>query len=901
MTVEFLRVAYRRVKALFLGETLDRDMEKEMRGHLDLLAEEYERTGMSPDEARRAASRRFGNLLRIKAHGRDIRGAGILEDLLRDALYAVRNLRRTPAFTAMVVFTLAIVIGTNTALFSVVDRLLIRPLPYPQGEQLVMVYESLPQLKLEHADVSPANWLDWQRESRSFEALAAWGANAMTLTGEGEPERLSGQSVSAEFFELLRVRPSLGRTFASDDDQPGTHRVVVLSDGFWRRRFGGTSNVVGKTIELDANAYEIVGVMPSGFRFVSPNIDYWVPYALSRTQDWRKTSGRFINVVGRLKASITQSAAQTEMIRIAQQLSATYTFNRDTSATVVGLREALTGQVKSSLLALFASVGILVLIGCFNVASMLLVRSAARRQEIAIRASLGAGRGAIVRQLLVESMVLAFAGGLSGIAVARAGVSALLKFVPQNLMGITEAPLDASVLLYITGLSALTGATFGLAPAMSTTRPVFTSLLKGIGRSFTTSSKLRQHLVTAQIAMTVVLLCGAGLLTRSLIELVGTKTGMNTRNVLTMYMQLPEQRYNDVQRVEFFKRAIEGLSVLPGVQSVAAASSIPVIGPDPGTVAHIHGMPPLFQGQDLNAGLRIQDLSSIPISAAGGLLPHARVVTPGYFKTLGIPVFHGREFVESDQRENAPPVFIINEALASKYLAGQDPLNTSLSVLMSDKNPYGRIVGVVGNVIEGSLRKGAEPTVFYADGNNSRGGFAPGMTIFIRSSGVDVAKAAVQAIREVDKNQPVSQVRMLEDVLGESVFRERLAAVVSSAFALTALLLAGLGVYGLLAYSVVERTKEIGIRMALGAKPAAVLQMIMTWGFRLIAAGLLLGLAGAAAASRFIESLLFGVSANDPLTFLVAPALLLAVGGISAFIPAHRATRVDPMIALRQD
>jgi putative ABC transport system permease protein len=901
MTMDFLRVAFRRVKALFSGEILDRDMDKEMRVHLDLLVEEYERAGMSPEEARRAASRRFGNLLRIKERGRDIRGAGILEDILRDALYAVRNLRRTPAFTSTVVLTLAIGIGANTSLFSVIDHLLIRPVPYPQGEQLVMVYESLPQLKLERADVSPANWLSWQRESRSFEALAAWGANGMTLTGEGEPERLNGQSVSAEFFDLLRVRPSLGRTFTSDDDQPSTHRVVVLSDGFWRRRLGGTPNVIGKTIELDANAYEIVGVMPSGFRFVSPDVDYWVPYALDRSRDWRKTGGRFINVVGRLNPSITPSAAQAEMTRIAKQLSDMYTFNRDTSAAVVGLREALTGEVKESLVTLFVAVGILVLIACFNVASMLLARSAARRQEIAIRASLGAGRVAIVRQLLVESLVLAVAGGLSGIIVARAGVSALLKFVPQNLFGITEVPLDGSILLYITGLSVLSGTIFGLAPAMSTTRRVFTAHLKDVGRSFTTSSKLRQHLVTAQIAMTVVLLCGAGLLTHSLIELVGTKTGMNAHNVLSMYLQPPERRYNDVQRVEFFKRAIEGLSVLPGVQSAAAASSIPVIGPDSGTVAHIRGMPPLFQGQDLNAGLRIQDLSSIPISSAGGLLPHARVVTPGYFKTLGIPVLQGREFIDSDQRENAPPVFIVNEALASKYLAGQDPLNASLSVLMSDKNPYGRIVGVVGNVIEGSLRKGAEPTVFYADGNSSRAGFAPGMTIFIRTSGLDVAKAAVQAIREVDRNQPVTQVRMLKDVLGESVFRERLAAVVSSAFALTALLLAGLGLYGLLAYSVAERTKEIGIRVALGARPAALLQMIMTRGFRLIGVGLLLGLAGAAAISRLIESLLFGVSTNDPFTVLVVCALLLTVGGISAFIPAHRATCVDPMIALRHD
>lgn len=899
--MEFLRIACRRIKALFKSKTIENDMDREMRAHLDLLVEEYEHTGMSPEEARLAASRRFGNLCRIKEHGRQIRGAGILEDLLRDTRYGVRNLCRTPGFTVTVVLTLAIGIGANTALFSVIDRLLLRPLPYPQSEQIMMVYESLPLLKLDRAVASPANWLDWQRESRSFEVLAAWRANGMTLTGAGEPERLTGQNVSAEFFDLLRVQPAQGRTFTMDDDQPGAHRVVVLSDAFWRRRFGGDPNVIGRMIELDANSYEIVGVMPPGFRFVAPDIDYWAPYGLNRTQDWRRNGGRFINVVGRLKPSVTQPAAQAEMAGIAKQLSAAYTFNRDTSVAVVPLREALTGEVKGSLLMLFAAVGILVLIACFNVAGMLLARSAARRQEMGIRASLGAGRGAIVRQLLVESMVLALAGGLSGIVVARAGVSALLKFVPRNLIGITEAPLDGSILLYITGLSVLTGAIFGLAPAMSTTRRVFTAHLKSTGRSLTTSRALRQYLVTAQIAMTVVLLCGAGLLTRTLMQLAGTKTGMDAHSVLTMYIQPPERRYDDVQRVQFLKSAIERLRVLPGVQSVAAASRIPVVGPNSGTVGHIHGMPPLFQGQDLNAGLRIQDMNSIPISAAGGLLTNVSVVTPGYFKTLGIPILQGREFVESDQRQKAQPVFIVNEALVSKYLSGQDPLNVSLSVLMAAQNPYGRIVGVVGNVIEGSLRKGAEPTVFYADGNNSAPGVTPGMTIFVRTSGVDLAKTAVQAIRDVDKNQPVTQVRMLENVLGESVFRERLAAVVSSAFALTALLLAGLGLYGLLAYSVAERTKEIGIRMALGAKPAAVLQMIMTRGFRLIAAGLLLGLAGAAVVSRFIESLLFGVSTHDPLTFFVVPALLLTIGGISAFIPACRATRVDPMIALRQD
>jgi len=899
--MELFRAAYSRVKGFINRNAISADIDKEMRAHIEFLAEEYERNGMPAVEARQAALRRFGNLSVMKERGYDVRGAGIIDYLYRDIRYAFRNLRRTPAFTLTVIVTLALGIGANTALFSIIDRLLIRPLPYVHGEQLAIVYESMPAIHADRTFVSPANWMDWQRQSKSFESLAAWTTGAITLSGQGEPDRLKRQLVSAEFFPLLRAQPLLGRTFTSDDDRPNAPDVVVLSHSLWQRRFGSDPAIVGRRIELDATSYEVVGVMPADFHFVDMDVACWSPLALDRQIDWRKNSGRFINVVGRLKPSVAQAAAQAEMATIARQLSETYTYNRGTSAQVVGLREVLSGKVKRSLLALFAVVGTLVLIACFNVAGMLLARAASRRQEIAIRVSLGAGRASIVRQLLVESLLLAGIGGLAGIAVAQFIVRTVLDLTPRDLIPLTEPTLDGWILLYTLGLSVITGCIFGLAPAVSATQNSFSSQLRGIGRSITESGRMRYGLVTAQIALTLVLLTGAGLFVRSLFKLVGTTTGLDARDVLTVYVEPPERRYNRERQVEFFKQIIERLQSLPGVQSVAAASSIPVVGPNPQTPAHIHGTLPLFKDQDLNAGLRVSDLSSAPLESTGGLVPHTLVVTPGYFKTLGIPVLKGREFQPDDQ-SNGRPLFIVNEALAAKYFARQDPLSASLSVLMGRENPYGQIVGVVGNVSEGSLRQSAEPTVFYLHGRDTAESFSPGMTVFVRSRNAeDQIKPAVQAIHEIDSSQPVTNIKLLRDVLGESASRERLTAILSTSFALTALLLAALGVYGLLAYSVTERTKEIGIRLALGARPESVLRMILTRGFRMIFGGAVIGTAVTFAVSRSIETLLFGVSPNDPATFAGVLVLLFAVATIAVWIPARRASRVDPMIALRHD
>lgn len=801
----------------------------------------------------------------------------MLDILFLDVRHAMRGLRRSPGFTVTVVLMLGLGIGANTAIFSIVDRLLLRDLPYPDGDRLVMLYDTFPEN--ERNNVSPANWIDWQRMSQSFEDLAAWNSFSMTLTGEGDPEQLSGQTVSSEFFPAVKVPPLLGRVFTAEDDRPRAPRVVLLSHRLWQRRFGGDPDIIGKAIQLDTTPHEVIGVMPAGFYFVSQDIDYWTPYALDRSRDWRATSGHIIpGILGRLKPSVTLSSAQNEMRVIGRRLEEDYTFNKSTSVNVVPLREVLTGQARRSLLVLFGAVSVLLVIACLNVAGMTLARSASRRRDIAVRTSLGAGRGAIIRYLLAESLILAGAGAVAGFLIALWGVGALVQLTPRNLIRVADVPLDGRVLLYTFAVSALTGLLSGLAPASAATRGSLSEYLHGIGRSITRSARLRQGLVVAQVTMTVVLLCGAGLLFRSFSALNAVRTGVDANDVLTMQVSLPVARYDREQQVEFVRQAVENLQRLPGVQSAGAARSLPVIGPTAGTGFHVQGTSDVSMNERREARIRI--------------------ATPGYFKTVGVPVVRGRDFTWDDQLPNAELVFIVNETFVKAYFASEDPLAVSMRVFMTGDPPFGRIVGVVRDVSEGSLRNPSLPTIFY----NHRHLTYAGVTMFIRSSRPEaLTQDALRVIHDLDRNLAVTQVRTIRQALGLSIARERLNAVVSAAFALTALLLASLGLYGLLALLVTERTREIGIRMALGARASGVLQMVLGHGLGLVAVGLIAGLSGALAVTRLIESLLFGVPVHDPATFIGVAALLVAVSTPAAFIPARRATKVDPVIALRQD
>ena len=802
-----------------------------------------------------------------------------LEDLIRDIKHSIRGMRRTPGFALAVVLTLAVGVGGNTAIFSVVDQVLLRPLPYPEGERLVRIYErSLnapnPNARFSNG-VSPANWLDWQAQSRTLSSMGIWFNIARTITGEGEPERLNGQYVSWEFFQTLGVTPLLGRALSTDDDRPNAPAVAVLSHGLWQRRFGADPNVVGRVIRLDDTPVTIVGVMPSGFRFVQHDTDFWGAFALDRSLPWRQVAGRFTDVVARIAPDATLASAEAEMRTIAAGLAAAHPMNKDHSVRLVPLREELTGQVQRSLVVLYVAVGVLLAIACFNVANLLLARSASQRREIAIRMALGAGRLPLVRQLLVESLLLAIGGGLLGLALARWSLDALLAFAPAGLLSVSELAIDPRVLTYALGLSILTGIIVGLMPAASVVQRSFVAQIRESGYHVTQSARLRQALVVAQVAMTIVLLCAAGLLVRTVMALNGARGGIDRSNVLTMAVTLPRTRYTPERTIDFVRQTLDALRSQPGVESAAAGNSLPIIGAARGgTGFHRLGTPQVPP-------------NSQPITIV-------RVVTPGYFRTLRIPVVHGREFDDGGQANG----FIVNEAFARAHLEGVDPLATSISVGMQRENPYLPIVAVVGDVPSGSVRGQTSPTVYYSHRQMPE----QGMSFLIRTTQpAALSGRAIDILRGLDANLAVASMRTLETAMTESIARERLNALVTTTFGLSGLLLAALGLYGLLAFFVTERTKEIGIRISLGAPLGRVTASVVGNGLRLVAIGSFVGLGASLLLGRWLESLLFGVEPYDAPTYATVLALICLVAGVASYVPARRAAGVEPLAALRQD
>jgi len=860
----------------FISHKRDQDMSDEMAFHIESKTRELVGAGMSETDARIEARRRCGSVLKQKEAGHEMRTGRFFEDVLRDARHMGRGLRRSPGFTLAVVLTLALGIGANTAIFSIVDQLLLRPLPYPEGENLVMVYEA--QSSNSHNSVSPATWLDWQRDNHTLERVAAWASGrAATLTGAGEAARLGVQPISAEFFPLLRVAPMLGRIINQDDDRPNAPPVAVIGHHLWQTRFGGDRNVLGRFIQLDDTATQVVGVMPPGFRFVFHDIDVWVPLQLDRNAPWRVTGGRFINVVARVKTGTPLVTARADMEQVARRLASLHEFNKNSTARLVPLREELTGQVQASLIVLYVAVGVLLAIACFNIANLLIARAASRRQEIAIRTSLGAERGAIVRQLLVESMLLALAGGTLGIVLARSSLDALVAFAPPGLLRGQELTIDARVLLYVAGLSVLTGLVAGLAPSVIVARRPIVESLHASSSRVTHSPRIRQLLVVGQVAMTVVLLCGAALLVRTVTALTSANHGFDQHGLLTMQVSLPGTRYPIERQVAFQQELLTTIRELPGVDSAGAASGLPVIGaPRAGTRFHRYSTPIVPPTQ----------MSSATI----------RVVAPGYFRTLRIPVLRGREFTHADDA-NPTPGFIVNQAFVDRYLPNVDPLRESLMVRMRDENPYAPIIGVVGNVGEGSMRGAPRPTIFY-----SHSQLPLGPTLFVRTDRpVATAEAVTSAIHRMDPNLVIRNVRTFEEAVAESLAQERLTALVTGAFAVSGLLLASLGLYALLAFMVSERTREIGLRIALGANGRELTWSVVKDGLRLVSIGAVAGVALSLAVLPLFGTLLFGVTPTDTTTYAVVLGLLSAVAGLASYVPARRAARVEPLTALRQD
>jgi putative ABC transport system permease protein len=805
-----------------------------------------------------------------------------MKGFMQDLRYGLRVLRKSPIVTATAIIALALGIGANTAIFSVVNAIIIRPLPYPNAEELVMLGYS-------RAEASPANYLDWRNRSKSFQGMAAlsfWNAN---LSGDGEPERLQSFLVSPDLFPLLGAKPVLGRTFTPQEQEPGNEKVVMLSHGLWQRRFGSDPGVIKRDVNINGQNYTVVGVMPPGFQFYRPS-ELWAPLAFTPQEAARRAPGNLI-VVGRLKTDVPLQQAQAEMTTISRALAQEHPqTNTGITVNMITLHESVTGGARQALLVLLAAVAFVLLISCANVASLLLARASTRRKEMAIRVALGAGRYRIVRQLLTESVMLSVLGGALGLLLALWLIRILVATLPSTSANFvprsSEIGIDGPVLLFTLLISVVTGLVFGLAPALQTSKPDVNDTLKQSGRSgggAAMGRRLRGLLVVLEVAMSLVLLIGAGLMIKSFMRLLDVNPGFNPKNVLTMQTSLLESRYSaDPQVSAFYKQALEKLKALPGVEAVGATSHLPLGGSNRMRVFEILGAPPPPPGQ-------------------GGMGAGYRITTPDYYRALGIPLMKGRVFTEQDD-ERSPGVALVNDAMARRYFNGEDPVGKQIrraSPPGQPALPWLEVVGVVGDIRHSSVDAAPGPEVYVPLLQNP----SRDMTLVMRTGADpnDLIASAREQILSIDKDQPVFNAKAMEQLVDESVSLSRFSMYLIGLFAALALILAAVGIYSVMSYTVSQRTHEIGIRMALGAQPSDVLKMVLKQGMVLTLVGVLGGLFLAFAVMRFISSQLYGVGANDLTIFGLTALLLAVVAVLSSFFPARKATKVDPLIALRYE
>jgi predicted permease len=814
-----------------------------------------------------------------------------METLFKDFRYGIRSLLKRPGFTSIAVITLALGIGANTAIFSVVDAVLLRPLPFHDPERLVTLWERNPKQGYEQNPPAAGNFADWRDQNRVFSQMAIYApSRKFNLAVEDQPERIIGAAVSASLFELLGVNPVQGRVFSSAEEQPGRDQVVLISHDLWQRRFATDRNPVGKTITLDNKGYTIVGVMPEGFQFpggsgtvlrtfTAPPAEVWVPLTLD-AEALRQRSSHSLFAIGRLKPGITVEQAAAEMDVIQQRLEQQYpTFYVGSNVRLIPLAEQVVGPARRPILVLWGAVVFVLLIGCVNVANLLLSRSASRKKEIALRAALGAGRVRIIRQLLTESLLLSFAGGIAGALLAAWGVHVLSAIVPTNFPRREEISIDVSVLGFTLFISILTSVIFGLAPALQSTKVDLTEALKVGGKGSGTGAgrqRLRGLLVMAETALALVLLIGAALMIQSFLRLQHVSPGFKTDHVLTMELSLPANKYPREQRPAFFHDLLERSRVLPGVQAVAAAKHLPLTGDNMNFAVNIEGRP-------------------FPPGKSPGA--DCRFVTPEYFKALEIPLIKGRRFSDSDGPQ-APSVLLINEATVRRYFPNEDPLGKRL--VLGINGFTGEIVGVVGDVKHTGLDEKTNEEVYAA---YAQAPFWTDMTLIVRTADdpMGVAGAVSNEIRALDKQVPIARVRTMETIAAESVAQPRFRTLLLGLFGIAALVLAAVGIYGVMSYAVTQRTHEIGIRMALGAQVGDVRRLVIGNGMTLALIGVAMGLAGAFALTRLMGTLLFGVKPTDPPTFAAVSVGLIVVALLACYVPARRATKVDPLVALRYE
>ena len=880
-----------RLRALFGREAVIDDIDRELELHIALQTEANRKAGMNPRDARHHAEQSFGNINKLRDDAYDVKGGGFFEALLQDLRFGFRVLTKHKGFTIVAVLTLALGIGANTAIFSVVHELLLSPLPYNDADRLVMVWEVTPEGRHQNT-TSRANFRSWQQQTSSFETLAAFTDQRINLTENGEPEELAAQVATTDLFKVLGVQPILGRTFTSADAEDGKDNVVVLSYGLWQRRFGGQQMIVGQQIKLNGESYSVIGVMPPSFQFhvkqrsgTGRPPELWAVLPMRVSNSIAGERGRFLSTVARLRNGVSQEQSAAEMRTIAARLAdEAPQFNKNYSAETLPLREQFFGNVRRPLWLMLGAVGFVLLIACANVANLLLSLASSREREIALRAALGAKRFRIIRQLLTESLLLALLGSVVGLGVAWLGIKWLIAISPRDLINLQSVGINGSVLLWTLLVSVLTGIIFGLAPALHITRINLNESLKegGKGESGQANSnrRLRSILVVAEVALAIVLLASAGLLVKSFSRLQNVERGFNGENVLTMVVRLPASKYpEDPQVVGFFRQSIEHIEKLPGVRSVGIVNFLPFYG-----------------GLGSATGFTVLGRPAPPVGQ--GPSTDVRVVDNGYFPSLQIPILKGRNFSEQEVRE-ARHVVLINEAMARKHFGSEDPIGKRIDVAMFEQSNPTEIIGVVGNVKYESLIDDVAPGVYFPHPELAYSF----MTFVIRTDNdpLAIAPAVQREIRTLDPNQPVSDLRTMKQVMSESVSRARFNTFLLSLFAGLATLLSAVGIFGVMNYSVALRTREIGLRLAIGAQPRQVLLLVLKHGFLLTLLGVIFGLCASFALTRLLSGLLFGISAVDIPTFASVSALLMFVSLVACYIPARRAMKIDPLQALRYE
>jgi putative ABC transport system permease protein len=805
----------------------------------------------------------------------------MFERFSQDLRFAARMLRRSPGFTAVAVCTLALGIGATTAMFTVVNAIVLRPLPFKDPARLVMVWETQPNSTRPNV-VQTQNFLDWHARARAFEGIAAFDQLPMTVLGTGDAEQLLGLRVSGDFFANLGVAPMLGRWIGPADDVRGAPQTVVLTHRLWQQRFGADPAIIGKPVTIAGNAREVIGVMPPAFVFPGTRAELFLPLQIN--PETAPFEGRNFSTVARLRAGVTIEAAQAEMRTIVTQIARERPDNSKWGALVMPLHEHAAGDVRLALVVLFGAVLCVLLIACVNIANLLSMRSTGRAREISVRLALGASRGRVVRQLLTESLLLAAIGGAAGLAFAYAGVPAIVALFPASapLPRAQEIGVDRWVLAFTLGVSMAAGLLFGLAPALQSRRGNLAGALQGSGRSVTGGgARLRAGLVVAEVALAVMLVIGAGLMVRSLVRLTRVDPGFTAERVLTVRMLLSVAKYGDVpRRAAFVDDVLARVRALPQVTSASSVHILPLL-MQSGTGYH-----------------RVDRPAPEPGAAVGGAVS---VVSPGYFRTMGVPLKAGRDFTASDRLET-PRVVIINETMARRVFPGEEPLGKRLNVMWSSrlrtgKPPEWEIVGVAADVRQSGLQADPESHIYIS--HDQEPNLRASLVVRTAADPLAVAASVRQTIRELDPQQGVSDVEAMQTVLSESVAQPRLQTLLLGAFGALALIMACVGLYGVLAYSVEQRRREMGVRLALGAAPRAILRLVVGEGLRLTAAGVLAGLAAAFALTRYLATLLYEVQPHDTTVFAAVPLLLLCVAGLACWLPALRATRVDPASTLR--